>query len=47
MIKSTVVGNRKGSRIAGNPECVGEGTLVGGVQCWHISEMEPQKSDKG
>ena len=27
---------RKGSRIAGNPEGVGVGELVGGVQCWLV-----------
>ena len=32
MEKSTRLGHRKGSGIADNPMCVGEGTLVGGVQ---------------
>ena len=34
--KSTTLGHRKGSRIAGNPECVEVGTLVGGVSCWLV-----------
>ena len=34
MEKSTKLGHRKGSGIAGNPECVGVGALVGGVPCW-------------
>ena len=31
--KSNKLGQRKGLGIAGNPECVGVDTLVGGVQC--------------
>ena len=27
-------GRKKGSGIADNPQCVGVGTMVGGVQCW-------------
>ena len=33
---TTVVGLGKVSGIAGNPECVGVGTLVGGVQYWLV-----------
>ena len=31
-----MLGHRKGSGIAGNPECLGVGALVGGVQCWLV-----------
>ena len=33
---STQLGHRKGSGIAGNPECVGVGMLVVSVQCWQV-----------
>ena len=32
--KEQKLGRKKGSGIAGNPECVEVGALVGGVQCW-------------
>ena len=36
MEKSTKLGHRKGSGIAGNSVGVGVGLLVGGVQCWLV-----------
>ena len=37
--KSAKLGHRKGSGIAGNPEFVWVGALVGGVQCWLVSAV--------
>ena len=39
MEKIKKLGPRKGSPIAGNPEFVGVGTLVGGVRCWLVLAM--------
>ena len=36
MEKSTKLGHRKRSGITDNPECVGVGALVSGVQCWLV-----------
>ena len=36
MKKSSKLGQRRWSGIANNPECVGVGALVGGVQCWLV-----------